>query len=66
MRAITIRDFGTKKSMIRDGKEIAKFLKVALMDNYPYGKELLWGETDVSSLSISHLNEHLKDPKKIR
>jgi hypothetical protein len=58
---IRIREFGSKNSLINDGRAIAKFLKIKMMDNFPYGKELLWGETDADSTSIDNLNEHLKN-----
>ncbi|MDW3195244.1 MAG: hypothetical protein R8G66_22910 [Cytophagales bacterium] len=57
---IRIRDFGSKNSMIYDGRELAKFLKIRMVDNFPHGEELLWGEANVDSSSIDHLNEHLK------
>ena len=59
---IRIRDFGSKNSMVNDGREIAKFLKIKMMDNFPHGQELLWGKADVKPSSVNHLNEHLKIP----
>lgn len=59
---IRIRDFGSKNSMVNDGREIAKFLKIKMMDNFPHGQELLWCKADVEPSSINHLNEHLKIP----
>jgi len=58
---IRIRSFGSKNTMIKDGREIAKFLKIKMLDNLPLGEELLWGEVDMNSSSISHLNEHVKN-----
>jgi|GEM_PF-3736566 len=60
-RKIRIRDFGLKRALVRDGREIARFLKIKMIDNYPHGKELLWGEADVDSKSIAYINEHLKE-----
>ena len=58
---IRIRDFGSKNSMIKDGRVIAKFLKIKMIDNFPHDEEILWGDADVDSSSISHLNEHMRN-----
>ena len=59
---IRIRDFGSKNAMVNDGREIARFLKITMIENSPLGKELLWGEIQLDSSSINHLNEHLINP----
>lgn len=58
---LRIRCFGSRKSLMNDGLVIAKFLKVRLIDNDPYGSEELWGAADGTPADIDHLNEHLNE-----
>ncbi|MCV9387757.1 hypothetical protein [Reichenbachiella ulvae] len=53
---IRISDSGSKKSQIQAGVAIAKFLKIELYDNFPYGKEILWGKSNVSASEIDQVN----------
>lgn len=59
-------DFRSEKELISCGRQIAKFLQVELWNNYPHGKELLWGRHNVSDGDIKQANEHLKNAENKR